>query len=140
MRKLYGDFHGGRAALGLLILRVVTGVALMIHGWPKMQNPLHWMDKMGSTPAIFQALAAFSEFFGGLGLIVGLLTPIACFGIAATMIGAIFLGNAGAPWIGKPGGKSFELASLYLLAAVAIFFIGPGFYSLDAMLFGKKRV
>ena len=98
MRKLYGDFHGGRAALGLLILRVVTGVALMIHGWPKMQNPMHWMDKMGSgTPAIFQALAALGEFAGGLGLIVGLLTPIATFGIAATMVGAIFLGNSGAP-------------------------------------------
>lgn len=141
MRKLYRDFHGGRAALGLLILRVVAGVAMVIHGWPKIQNPLHWMDKMGSgTPAVLQALAALGEFAGGLGLIVGLLTPIACFGIAATMVGAILIGTPGALWIGKPGEKSFELASLYLLIAVAVFFIGPGLYSLDAKLFGKRRL
>lgn len=141
MRKLYGEFWVGRAALGLLILRVVTGVALMIHGWPKMQNAFHWMDGMGSTPAVFQSLAALGEFAGGLGLIVGLLTPIAAFGIAATMVGAIFIGNAGAPWINSdPKGKSFELASLYLLIAVAVMLIGPGLYSLDAKLFGKRRV
>ena len=140
MRKLYGDFLGGRAALGLLILRVVAGAAMVMHGWPKMQNAMHWMDKPGQPsplPGFLQAMAAFGEFGGGLGLMVGLLTPIACFGIACVMLGAIFTVHRGDPWIAK--GKSFEAASFYLLVATVVAIVGPGLYSLDAMLFGKKR-
>ncbi len=141
MHKLYGDFLGGRAAIGLLLLRIVAGAAMVIHGWPKIQNPTGWMSGMSpNTPGIVQALAALGEFAGGLGLIVGCLTPIAAFGIAATMSGAILIGGAGAPWISsKPSGRSFEMASLYLLIAVAVMLIGPGIYSLDAKLFGKRR-
>lgn len=141
MNKLYGDFLVGRAALGLLLLRVVTGVAMVIHGWPKIQNAFHWMDKPGAPspmPGIVQALAALGEFGGGLGLLFGCLTLPACFGIAAVMLGAIFTAHAGDPWI-KPGGKSFELASLYLLIAAVVALLGPGIYSLDAKLFGKRR-
>lgn len=141
MHKLYGDFLGGRAALGLLLLRVVVGAAMVIHGWSKIQNPFGWMDKPGAPspmPDIVQALAALGEFGGGLGLLLGFLTPIACFGIAAVMLGAIFTAHRGDPWI-NPGGKAFELASLYLLIAAVVAISGPGIHSLDAKLFGRKR-
>ena len=64
-----------RASLGLLVLRAVAGGVLMTHGWGRIQDPFHWLDNAASPPpAVFQFLAAVAEFFGGLGLIVGLLT------------------------------------------------------------------
>jgi len=139
MYRLYPDFLAGRAAIGLLFLRVVVGTALMLHGWSKIQHPFSWMDKMPNpAPAPLQALAAISEFGGGLALLLGLLTPIAMLGVMSTMIGAFLIRHRNDPWV-NPGGRSFELPSLYLAMAIMFIIVGPGIYSLDAMLFGKKR-
>lgn len=133
--RLYDDFLGGRAAVGLLIFRLVTGLALMIHGWPKIQNPMGWMGD--GAPAFLQLLAALAEFGGGLALVLGLLTPIACIGIACTMIGALALVHLpkGDVWIGR---ESFELPLSYLVSAILLFLTGPGKFSLDALIFGKR--
>lgn len=142
MQRILGDFLGGRAAVGLLVLRVVVGLGLMMHGWNKIQNPFGWMNKPGAPsdiPGFMQALAALGEFGGGLGLIVGLLTPLAALGVIFTMLGAYFISHQGDPWI-KPGAKgTWELASLYFIMALTILLTGPGRYSLDAIIFGKKR-
>ena len=141
MQRVFGEFLGGRAAIGLLFLRVVMGLGLMFHGWPKAQNPFGWMNKPGAPsdiPGFVQALAAVGEFGGGLALILGLLTPLAAFGVLCTMIGAYVISHQGDPWI-APGKKTWELASLYFTMAVTLLFTGPGRYSLDALLFGKKR-
>lgn len=124
-----------RASVGLLLLRAVAGGAMMTHGWSKIQNPFHWMDKAADPPAaIFQALAAVSEFFGGFALVVGLLTVIASFGIASTMVVAInvHLGK------GDPFGK-YELAVLYLVIAGALMLTGPGLFSGDRFLRAKLQ-
>jgi putative oxidoreductase len=144
MHRLYPYFVSGRPALGLLILRLVTGGALMLHGWPKIQNAFHWMDKMPDhPPGILQALAALSEFGGGLALILGLLTPIAMFGVACTMIVAIVKVHMahGDPWVAPPGAKggSYEPALGYLAVAIMFILAGPGIYSIDAQLFGRAR-
>jgi DoxX len=73
------------ADVTLLFIRVVAGLAFTMHGWGKIQNPFGWMGPDGFAPSIFQALAAISEFGGGLAWIPGLLTPLASFGIASTM-------------------------------------------------------
>ncbi|HEX8552822.1 MAG TPA: DoxX family protein [Abditibacteriaceae bacterium] len=142
MSKLYGDFLGGRAAWGLLLLRLVTGVAMMIHGWGKFQQPFNWMNRPGrppsNIPGWMQAFAAFAEFGGGLALVLGLLMPLACLGIMFTMLGAKFISHAADPWI-NPGGKSWELASLYLLIATALLFLGPGRFALDCLLFESTK-
>jgi len=70
---LYCDTVGRIGSAGLLLLRVVMGIAFLFHGWPKIQNPLGWMGPESPVPAIFQALAALAEFGGGMALIVGLL-------------------------------------------------------------------
>jgi putative oxidoreductase len=85
-------YPAGRAGLGLLLLRAVTGVAFLFHGWPKIQNAFAWMDRPDApsgVPGILQAAAAVSEFGGGAALILGVLTPLAALGIAATMVTAI---------------------------------------------------
>lgn len=137
MQKLWGSFIDGRGAAGLLILRVVFGAGLMMHGWPKIQAPFAWM-KSNDVPGFVQAFAALGEFGGGLALALGFLTPLGCLGIACTMAGAWWFSHSKDPWI-NPGGRSFELASLYGTVALAMLFAGPGRFSVDALLFGGKK-
>jgi putative oxidoreductase len=124
----------------LLVIRLVAGVAFMIHGWGKIQSPFGWMGPDGFAPGVFQALAALSEFGGGLAWILGLLTPLASLGIASTMAVAFYFHAImqGDPFVSKGGGPSFELAALYFCVAVLLFAIGPGRLSLDRLLFGRR--
>lgn len=137
MRAFAYSYQSGAPAIGLLIARVVFGLGLAMHGFPKIQNPTGWMGP--DMPGFLQLLAAVSEFFGGLALIFGLLTPLAALGVGATMAVAILKAHAGDPFVSPTGGKSFELAALYLATAAALLFNGPGAYSLDALLFGRRR-
>jgi putative oxidoreductase len=137
MQKFFGNYVNGTPALGLLILRVVLGVGLMLHGWSKIQKPFGWMGDSGVHGAL-QALAALAEFGGGAALVFGFLTPLACLGVLCMMSGAWWLQHRGDPWI-NPGGKSFELTSLYFTAALALLFTGPGRFSVDALIWGRKK-
>jgi len=136
MRSLFPPFMGGPPAVGLLMLRVVSGAAFMFHGWRKIQDPLGWMGPDSGMPAVLQALAALAEFGGGLCWILGLLTPLASFGILCTM--GVALSHhipRGDPFVGKP--PSFELALVYFSVALLFLLRGPGIVSLDALLFRR---
>jgi putative oxidoreductase len=125
--------------IALFILRIVAGLALVQHGWMKIQTPFSWMGPDAPVPGFFQLLAAFSEFGGGIAWVIGLLTPLASFGIACTMAVAVATHlSQGAPWVGH--GASFELALLYFAVAVFILFNGPGKLSIDRKLFGRASV
>src|SRR5258706_11777238 len=79
----------------ITILRLVLGVVFFAHG---AQKALGWFGGYGFTgtmgfftgmmhiPAVFAFLAIAAEFLGGLGLIFGLLTRVAAFGISCNMI------------------------------------------------------
>lgn len=140
MRAIFGDFVQGRGAVGLLIFRLVVGFAFILHGMSKIQNPMHWMDKMpGAPPGFLQALAAISEFGGGIALILGLLTPLAALGIACTMayaLAKVHLPHGDA--FVAPGKPNFETPAFYLATMVMLILTGPGALSLDAQLFGRK--
>jgi putative oxidoreductase len=129
-----------RGSIAVLLLRLVAGVAFLFHGWGKIQDPMHWLDKAPNPPPGFlQALAAVAEFGGGLGLIFGLLTPLCCAGILCTMAYAIFHHiQRGDPFVSKGGGSSFELAAIFLTISIAILLIGPGRYSVDQRLLGRR--
>jgi putative oxidoreductase len=142
MRRLYPNFISGWGATALLLLRLVMGVAFILHGWPKIQNPTGWMNAMGmGVPSFLQALAAFAEFGGGIALVLGLLTPIAAFGLVCQMLGALLLVHFpnNDPFVGRPGQSSYELALVYLVVAVLLIALGPGRWSLDALLFGRRN-
>ncbi len=121
------------------LIRIVAGLAFMIHGWPKIQNPSGWMGPEGFAPAILQALAAISEFGCGLAWVLGLLTPLASLGIAATMSVAFSLHAfvRGDPFV-SAGGPAYELATIYFCIALVLMSAGPGRYSLDRKLFGRR--
>jgi putative oxidoreductase len=130
---------GRRASAGVLLLRVFAGLALMQHGQGKIANPLHWMgDGPGKPAAVLQLLAAVSEYLGGLALAIGLLTPLAAFGVACTMAYATWVHvSRGDPFVGRGG--SFEPALGYFVMAALLLLAGPGVYSLDAMIARRLR-
>ena len=131
------------ASFALLILRLVVGVAFVYHGWDKIQNPFGWIPAEAplKVHAVFQFLAALSEFGGGIALIIGLLNPVTNIGIGFTMLVATYLHMIVLkdPFVNAKGGGSYELALLYFVIANLLIIIGPGKLSLDRFLFGEKK-
>src|ERR1700726_4389234 len=129
------------------ILRLDLGVVFCAHGAQKM---LGWFGGYGFSgtmgfftgmihiPAPFAFLAIAAEFFGGLGLIFGLLTRVAAFGIFCNMLVAVamvhhqfgFFMN----WVGAQKGEGFEFHLLALAMTVVLMIRGAGAASLDRLL------
>ena len=98
------------------------------------------MGPDASIPGVFQFLAAISEFGGGIAWILGLLIPLASFGIACTMAVA-FSTHAfvrGDPFVSMTGGLASEPAAVYFCIAVLLIAVGPGRFSLDSQFFGRR--
>ena len=132
-RLLEAPDHGTGLSSALLVLRIVVGVAFVLHGWPKIREPFGWMAPP-ALPAALQALAAVAEFFGGVGLVLGLLTPLVAMGIACTMAVAVarHVLVKRDPFLG-----GYELAAVYLSVAVLVLLAGPGRFSLDRALWAR---
>lgn len=131
----------------LLGLRVLTGVAFIQHGVPKLRHLPAWSAMM-QKPQWLCALSASSMVLGGVALIPGLLTVPAALAIAVSMAYAvIFLAGHGAPFIppepfelqpgdymgsrgpGEPA--SWEKAATYVAICGLLIVAGPGSFSLD---------
>ena len=127
-------------ATALLLLRLIVGIAFIIHGWGKIQSPFGWMPPEAGVPGVLQFLAAISEFGGGIALIIGLLTRLASLGLAFTMLIATLMHALvkGDPFVSMTGGSSFEPALGYLGMAILFIAMGPGKFALDKMIFGQK--
>jgi putative oxidoreductase len=159
---MYPSFFGGRVGVALLLIRLAAGLALFFHGLQKVSGGAStWMGTDSWAPGYLQLLAAWSECAGGLGLAVGLLTPLAALGIMATMGTAVLAVHVagGDPFVRLHGaaeetallglpvsivrvggeGGSYELALLFFAVAFAVLLAGPGRFSLDALLFGRGR-
>src|SRR2546426_1084783 len=129
------------------ILRLVLGVIFFAHGAQKM---LGWFGGYGFTgtmgfftgvlhiPAVFAFLAIAAEFFGGLGLIFGLLTRVASFGVSCNMIVAVAMvhGQFGfwMNWTGAQKGEGYEYHLLLLAASALLMIRGAGAASVDRLL------
>ena len=126
--------------IGIAILRVITGIVLAAHGYQKlfvygMAGVQGAFTKMGAPmPMITGPLVALLEFFGGLALIVGLLTRLVALGLAVDMLGAILIVHLAAGFF-LPAGYEFVL--MLFAASLAIAVGGPGSFSVDAMLAGR---
>jgi putative oxidoreductase len=128
--------ESNRFGIAMLLLRLVIGVAFILHGAPKMAHASSWMNAMPfHPPAFLQESAAVAEFFGGMALVVGVATRIAATLIAFDMFVAIAAVHvpAHAPLVSSNGG-SIELPGVYLAGTLAIVFAGPGRWSLDALI------
>ena len=128
-----------------VVLRVPVGIILAAHGGQKLfawfggyglEGTGQWMESIGLAPGFVMALLAGSaEFFGGIALILGLLTRPAAALSAFTMVVAIFSGHGSNGLFMSNNGYEFALA--LLAATVALAIQGAGSFSLDAVVSKK---
>ena len=146
MKRLLATPNDGILAL----MRLVLGIVFFLHGSQKMlgwfggsgfSGTMHFFTGLLHIPAPFAVLAICAEFFGGLGLIVGLLSRIAAFGISVNMVMAIWMVHlANGPfmnWYGNQKGEGYEYHLLALALAVPIMIRGAGAFSVDGALAAK---
>ncbi len=143
MNWFFPAFVAGRGAAGLLALRLVAGAAIMMHGWPKIQNPTGWMGN-APVPGFLQAASAVAEFGGGVAWILGALTPLFSLLLVGNMAFALVTVHIakGHAFVGspqQPSGETAEAAALYFAIAVLFLLAGPGTLSADYAVFGRKR-
>jgi putative oxidoreductase len=134
--------NGGYAAL---ILRVPVGLTLAAHGAQKLfgwfggfglEGTGQWMASLGLEPGYLMALmAGGAEFFGGLALVLGLLTRPAAVVVAFAMLVAIFAVHIGNGLFMANNGYEFALTLFIVALALAI--QGGGKLALDSVL--QKR-
>ena len=120
MRRLYSTFAGGWPGAGLLLMRVVVGSALVVRASLRL-----WSD----LPPMNVTIPAVLLMGAGILLIAGLWTPIVGTSIALIEIWKV-LTVAGDKWVWLLLGT----------AAVALAMLGPGRWSIDARLFGWRRI
>lgn len=129
--------------LGLLVLRVVLGLSLAAHGAQKLfgwfggygiAGTGGWLESIGLKPGKPLAfLAGAGEFFGGLALAVGFLTPVAGITVALVLFVSIVTAHKGKGFWNTNGGS--ELPILIIASALALALTGAGAYSIDALIF-----
>jgi putative oxidoreductase len=123
LQRLFSTFADGWPGIGLLLLRLLTAAALIYFGIVGM---------LASPPPATVVLLSVG-IGAGILLLVGLWTPVAG-ALAAIAKVSIALSrlfsHAGDPWI--------SIVQAMLGAILAM--VGPGAWSVDARLFGRKRI
>ncbi len=119
---------------GILLMRLGVGlVFILIHGWPKLSGGAPRWEMMGGAmkhvgitfmPVFWGFMNAFTEFFGGVSLVLGLFMRPMMILLAINMTVALS-SHIGGPW----GNMAYAIVALTTF--VSFFFIGPGKYSAD---------
>jgi putative oxidoreductase len=133
-----------RNSTALFVLRVMLGIAMFPHGAQKMfgwfggygytATMTSFVDKM-HIPFFFAFVAIMAEFLGSMGLIVGLLTRVAAFGLLCEMIVVIWMVHWAngffMNWWGQKAGEGFEYHLLVIGMCLALLISGGGKWSVD---------
>ena len=119
MRRLFSTFAHGCPGVGLLLMRLIAGIALIAQGLMRLRT------EPATGPAVLGVLAIGA----GLLLFVGFWTPILGWLVAVLGLWSA-IAQRGDPW------TSILLATI----GAALALIGPGAWSVDARLYGWKRI
>lgn len=141
---MFNKIMVSNAGFSALILRVTLGVILSAHGSQKLfgwfggyglEGTGKWMASVGFEPGYIMALLAGSgEFFGGIALILGLLTRPAALVTAFVMLMAITVHVGNGLFVSNNG---YEFALILAVASLSLVFQGGGALSLDRALSGR---
>ena len=136
----------------VLVLRLALGVMMLPHGSQKLlgwfggygfHNTMQFFTQQMGIPAVFAILAILTEFFGGIGLITGLLGRVAALAVAVEMAVAVALVHIHVGffmnWAGNQKGEGFEFHLLALAIGVAVVARGSGAWSLDRLIWPYLR-
>jgi putative oxidoreductase len=122
--------------LALLVMRLSLGVIMVAHGYHKVFGGLHHHAQMVAglgLPAWLGYVSSFTEFFGGLLLLVGLFTRCAAIAVCIDLIVAIWKVH----WHnGLTGEHGYEFPLAVATLAFALIFFGAGPIALDHILRG----
>jgi putative oxidoreductase len=123
VQRLFSTFAGGWPGVGLLLLRLLTAVVLIHFG----------LASLLAAPPLTTVVLQMIGVGAGIFLLIGLGTPVA--GMLAAIIKAWIafspsFSHSDDPWI--------AITQAVLGAALAM--VGPGTWSIDARLFGRKRI
>jgi putative oxidoreductase len=125
------------ADIGLLILRIGVGAAILQAGLIKAFDfgaAVGFMESAGwRLPSLAAFMVTAAETLGGLGLIFGVVTPLAACAVLATMIDAWAVNVSAAAFWSEP----FNVPFLIGVGAAALLFTGAGAYSVDAKVLGR---
>lgn len=127
--RLFSAFPGGWPGLGLLLLRAAVGIVALFLGGSYLAD--------GATSTVGTWICGLVGFTAGAALLIGIFTPIAGLAVA---VGAMGIGFS---LLRAPALNLFDEKLPAVLAAImsaAIVFLGPGAFSLDARLFGRREI
>ena len=121
--------------LSSLILRLAVGTLFIVHGYPKLTAAQRtqggaWMKSMG-MPVAMVPFGGVVEFFGGLALILGVLTPIVAVLSALWMLSTTWFSMSR---LRKKYVGGYEIDITLFLAALGLALLGSGIYSIDHLL------
>jgi putative oxidoreductase len=130
-----------RVNLALLVLRLVAGGIMLVHGAQKLfvfglANVGTSFGKMGiPAPGLMGPFIALLEFLAPIAIIIGLLTRLAALGLAFDMLGAIAFVHFRNGFF-NPMGFEYPLALVGMYAVLVI--AGAGDYSIDGSIARRK--
>jgi putative oxidoreductase len=137
--ELGADVRLGASArdFGVLVLRIGLGATMIQAGLLKFftfGKVVDFMEQGGwRMPKLAAFMVAASETAGGVGLLLGLLTPLAACAVIAAMIDAWAANVSGGAFWSDP----FNLPFMLAFGAAAVLFTGAGRYSVDSKLWGR---
>lgn len=145
MKALLKTLIESKAGYSALALRIPVGIIFMAHGAQKLfgwfggyglEGTGQWMASIGLGPGILMAfLAGSAEFFGGLFILLGLLTRPASIALAFTMLVAIFSVHFENGLFMSNNGYEFGLA--LMAASVSLALSGSGRAAVDQFIAKK---
>ncbi|PYP49072.1 MAG: hypothetical protein DMD39_12595 [Gemmatimonadetes bacterium] len=125
--------------LGLAALRLAVATIFIRHGAQKLfvfgfAGVTGAFTHMGVPfPGLMGPLIGLLEFFGGLALVIGLLTRLVALGLVFDMLGAILLVQL------KRGFSGYELEFLLLGSSLALVLTGAGRFSVDSLIAARRE-
>ena len=127
------DQYGSGVDTALLILRLVLGITVLLHGIAKLPPPpegLMGMLAKAGLPSFIAWGVYLGEIVAPILLIVGVWTRLAAIVIATNMIVAVLVAHAGDLFsLGPQGGYALELQAMFLFTAGALALSGAGRFS-----------
>jgi len=135
------DIHDRSAVdWSILIIRVVVGVIFTAHGAQKLFGAFGGpgLSAVVKMMGPLGYLVTVGEFFGGLGLVFGVLSRFSAASIILIMLGAIAMVHAKfgffMNWAGNQAGEGFEYHLLAVAALLPIVIVGPGRFAVRRLL------